>query len=79
MSKPLIMVTNITQAMKGRSILMKNGIRADIVRTPKRNDMHSCGYSIYVPYKTDEAEEILNKFGIVVIGRIERVGANDIP
>ncbi len=78
MSKSLIMVTNITQAMKGKSILLRNGIRADIVRTPNRSEMHSCGYSIYVPYKTDEAEKILNQYGVKIIGRTERVGGDDL-
>lgn len=72
MNKPLIMVTSITQAMKGKEILLKKGIKADITRTPKRNGKHSCGYSIYVPYRTDEAEELLNSSGIKIIGRMER-------
>ena len=69
MSKPLIMVTSITYAMKGREILRKNGFRATLTRTSKGENSGSCGYSIYVPQRTDEAERLLIRKGIKVIGR----------
>lgn len=69
MSKPLIMVTSITYAMKGREILRKNGFRATLTRTPKGENSGSCGYSIYVPQRTGEAERLLIRKGIKVIGR----------
>ncbi|HIQ80242.1 MAG TPA: DUF3343 domain-containing protein [Candidatus Scatavimonas merdigallinarum] len=70
--KQLIMLTSITYAMKGRSILLKHGIAADIERTPKQGEANSCGYSLYVPTRTDEAEKILINNGITVLGRISR-------
>ncbi len=72
MGKPLIMVSSITYAMKGRQILAKYGIRSDIVRTPSQIRGNSCGYSLYVPARTDEAQRLLEAAGIKVSGRIER-------
>lgn len=70
--KQLIMLPSITYAMKGRAILLNEGISADIERTPKRSGEYSCGYSLYVPHRTDEAEEILKDNGIMVLGRTDR-------
>lgn len=72
MGKPLIMVSSITYAMKGRQILAKYGIRSDIVRTPSQIRGNSCGYSLYVPTRTDEAQRILESAGIRVAGRMEK-------
>lgn len=75
MGKPLIMVSSITYAMKGRQILAQKGIRSDIVRTPNVYHGSSCGYSLFVPKNTDEAQKILEANGIKVIGRENRDGA----
>lgn len=72
MGKPLIMVTSITYAMKGRNILNKRGIKAEVVRTPKGENKHGCGYSIYVPNRSDEAIKILENNGIQVLGRVDK-------
>lgn len=71
MDKPLIMVSSVTYAMRGRDILSKYGIKSRIERTPKNSFEKSCGYSLYVPKDTDRAEEILKTNGIKVIGRTE--------
>lgn len=73
MGKPLIMLSSITYAMKSRDILFKYGIRAYVERTPKGSNA-GCGYSIYVPERTDEAEKILSRMGIRILGRLERNG-----
>ncbi len=72
MSKPLIMVSSVTYAMKGKQILNSMGIRSEIERTPKRDMKNGCGYSLYVPKDTDEAERILKENNIKVLGRAER-------
>ncbi len=72
MGKPLIMMSSVTYALKGRRILMSYGIKSEIERTPKRSESHSCGYSLYVPQRTDEAEKILIKNGVKISGRTER-------
>ena len=60
MEKPVIQVSSVTYAMKGRDILFHHGIRAYVERST-RSSKAGCGYSLYVPEKTDEAEEILRR------------------
>ncbi len=74
MGKPLIMFHSITYAMKSRDILFQYGIKSTVERTPRSNANAGCGYSIYVPNKTDEAENILIGQGIKILGRAERDG-----
>lgn len=72
--KPMILLSSVTYAMKSRDILFRYGIRAYVERTPRSNINAGCGYSIYVPERTDEAERILASNGIRIIGRAERIG-----
>lgn len=74
MGKPLIVVGSITYAMKSREILSRNDIRSSIERTPRNWAAHGCSYSVYVPYRTDDAEKILTMSGIKVYGRMELGG-----
>lgn len=71
MGKPLIMMPSVTYALKGRQILASHGIKAEIERTPK-GENRSCGYSLYIENKTDEAETILKENNIKILGRTER-------
>lgn len=64
----LIMLTSVTYAMKAKDILIRQGIRSDIVRTPKHNSPTGCGYSLYVPKRFDDAVSIINSSGIKVLG-----------
>lgn len=73
MGKPMILVSSITYAMKSRDILFSYGIKAHVERTPGGTSA-GCGYSIYVPDRTDEAERILAEAGIKLLGRAERDG-----
>lgn len=75
MGKPMIMVSSVTYAMKGRDLLFSNGIRAYVERTSRTGENAGCGYSIYVPDRTDEAESIIRQAGIRVLGRVERDGS----
>ena len=72
MEKELIMVSSVTYAMQGKEILRQFGIKAEVERTPKTKQRSGCGYSLYVPYRTDEAERILRERGIKVTGLAER-------
>lgn len=72
MDRPLIMLSSVTHAMRAKQLLVKNGIVADIVRTPKTPQNRSCGYSVFVPRRTDEAEEILKRNGFKILGRADR-------
>ncbi len=72
MKRQLILVPSVTYAMKAKNILEKNHIRAFIQRTPKNVAVRSCGYCLFVPDLTDEAEKMLRNNGIRVLGRAER-------
>lgn len=71
MQQPLILVSSITYAMKGKRILEQRGIRAYVERIPRTRET-GCGYGIYVPGETDEAERQLRNMGINILGRSER-------
>lgn len=73
MGKPLIVVSSVTYAMKGRDLLFRHGIRGYVERIPKTGET-GCGYGIYVPRGADAAERILRENRIRVLGRIEQDG-----
>ena len=58
MKNDLILLPSVTYAMKAKSILEKYQIRAYIQRTPRNTPIKSCGYCLFVPERTDEAEKI---------------------
>ena len=72
MKNELILLPSVTYAMKAKSILDKYHIRSYIQRTPKNAAIRSCGYCLFVPDRTDEAEKLLRKSGVRVLGRAER-------
>lgn len=71
MGKPVIQVSSVTYAMKSRELLFRYGIKAYVERST-RSSRAGCGYSLYVPERTDEAEQILHKANIRILGRLER-------
>ncbi len=72
MEKQLILLPSVTYAMKAKSILDQYHIRAYIQRTPKKLEVKSCGYCLFVPKDSDKAEQILRNKGIRILGRAER-------
>lgn len=72
MGKPLIMVSSITYAMKSKAILNKKGFHAYVERIPHTSQSIGCGYGVYVPERTEEAQQILTDSGIHITGRMER-------
>lgn len=72
MNNELILLPSVTYAMKAKSILDKYRIRSYIQRTPRNTPIKSCGYCLFVPDKTDEAERILRKSGVRILGRASR-------
>ena len=72
MKNELILLPSVTYAMKAKSILEQYQIRSYIQRTPKNVNIKSCGYCLFVPNRSDEAEKILRNNGIRVLGRAER-------
>ncbi len=72
MKKELILLPSVTYAMKAKSILDQAQIRSYIQRTPKNTGIKSCGYCLFVPNRTDEAEKLLRSKGIRILGRAQR-------
>ena len=72
MKNELILMPSVTYAMKAKSILDKYHIRSYIQRTPRSAQVRSCGYCLFVPDKTDEAEKLLRKGGVRILGRASR-------
>ena len=73
MGKPLIVVSSVTYAMKGRDLLFRHGIRGYVERIPKTGDS-GCGYGIYVPQGADAAARIVRENHIRVLRRMEQDG-----
>lgn len=71
MGKPLLVVSSVTYAMKGKDILFRKGIRGYVERIPQTGNT-GCGYGVYVPERADEAEKILQANHIRVLSRIEQ-------
>ena len=69
MGKPLIMVSSITYAMKSKEILSRRGFKVYVERVPHTSEAVGCGY---VPQRTEEAQQILQRSGIRILGRMER-------
>lgn len=72
MGKPLILVGSVTNAIKSRNLLARMGIRSYVERIPRSYANGGCGYCVYVPARTDEAEDILLRYGVPISGRAER-------
>lgn len=70
----LIMLQSITYATKARNLLLKYGIHSDIVKSPKVAGQSTCGYSLSVPFKADDAVKILLANGLKILG----IGESDI-
>ncbi len=73
MGQYLIMVSSITQAIKGRDLLRSNGKKAYIEKTPGHLDTHGCGYSIIVYEQPENVIPLLKNSGIRIIGTADRV------
>ena len=58
MNKCYVALTSITYAMKAKDMFERNGIRCDVVRTPK-NIGSGCGYSVAVRTNAAKAEALL--------------------
>ena len=72
MNNELILLPSVTYAMKAKGILDQYKIRSYIQRTPKNTGVKSCGYCLFVPNRTDEAEQLIRSKGIRVSGRAKR-------
>ncbi len=70
----ILILSSVTYAMKSRDLLFRYGIKAYVERLPRTKET-GCGYGVYVPHGTDEAERILKENGVRVLGRTKRGGS----
>ena len=55
-----------------KEILSKRGFKVYVERVPHTSEAVGCGYGVYVPQRTDAAQQILERSGIRILGRMER-------
>lgn len=68
MENNLIMFNSVTFAIRSRDLLNKNGIDARLVRTPSHLRNRSCGYSLLIINRYDEAKMLILNNGIRIKG-----------
>lgn len=72
MGKLAIMVSSVTNALRGQKLLASHGIKAEIKRSIGKGDKKGCGYSLAVDGDmAGAAMELLAKNGIKVLGQKE--------
>lgn len=74
MDQTMLLVSSFTYAMKSRDILWRNGIQAYVQRVPRGFERVGCSYGVYIPERLDEAQNILLRSGIQLLGRVEGYG-----
>lgn len=67
MANSYIHVGSITNAMRGKRLLEKQGIRAFVHRSSQPVARDGCGYSLLVTERVGQAEAILRKNGVRVV------------
>lgn len=64
-----IKLTSMTEAIKSKNILYRNGINSYVKKYSGNNSSRGCTFGIFVPYKFNKAVEVLEKNGINCSGR----------
>ena len=70
MSSTTFNVSSVTNAMKGKAILERNGLHAYVSRALDENGNNGCGYSLLVSGDTAKAESLLRASGIRITGKV---------
>lgn len=68
MENNLIIFNSVTFAIRSRDLLKKNRIDARLVRTPSHLRNRSCGYSLLIINRFDEAKSLILSNGIKIQG-----------
>ena len=72
MGKPAIMVSSVTNALRGQKLLASHGIRSEILRSSGKGERRGCGYSLAVAREQlEKTRELLVRNGIKVVGTSE--------
>ena len=69
MSAMVFNVSSVTNAMRGKSLLERNGIHAYVSRTIDENGNNGCGYSVAAASEPERAEQLLLSAGIRIRGK----------
>ena len=67
MENHYIFVGSITNAMRGKQLLERQGIRAYLHRSTTNSSIDGCGYSLLVTENVVRVEQILKNSGVRVI------------
>ena len=57
-------VSSVTNAMRGKALLERNGIRAEVSRMIDKDGSNGCGYRLIVRGNAERAESLLRGAGI---------------
>ncbi len=71
MNRVVFNVSSVTNAMRGKSLLERNGIRAYVGRSIDASGSNGCGYRITVAGDAERAERLLTSAGIRIRSRQE--------
>ena len=69
MEESIFLMGSVTNALRGKSVLEKNGYRAFLQRHTNTNDQNGCGYRLRVWGDSQKALMLLQKAGIKVRGQ----------
>lgn len=64
MKKVMIKVGSVTYAMKARSVLQQNGMRARVIKTAGTKKDEGCGYAVSVENPPQNIGEVLQRAGV---------------
>ena len=67
MDNTTIYVSSVTHAMRGRALLAKHGIAAEVERQTDETGRAGCGYYLRIRGDRQRAEQLLRQAGIRVL------------
>ena len=67
MANHYIHVSSITNAMRGKKLLEKQGIRSYVHRASNPPQGDGCGYSLLVTERLEQAQSVLRSGGVRVV------------
>ncbi|MEE0956986.1 MAG: DUF3343 domain-containing protein [Ruminococcus sp.] len=68
MNHNLILFHSMTSVLKGREVLRRRGIASRVIRTPSQLRRGSCGYSLLINRRFDEALRLIEQENIPTAG-----------
>ena len=61
----LIRFDSLTNAQTAKRLLFRNGVNSAIRRDPKPDRRRGCGFVLYVPQQSEQAEQLLIAHGLL--------------